>query len=146
MVAGRAIFEGDIVLGPAVGLQREQEDPVGTVILRPPALWPGGLIPYTVEDGTSPRCIAAAIEHWTKRTPIRFSRRKQETNYLCFKQEEACSSYVGMRGGQQDITIGAEATVGNVIHQIGHAVGLWHEQDRRDRDDYLLIVSENIHP
>lgn len=57
-----------------------------------------------------------------------------------------CSSHVGRTGaGAQQVTI-AEACgeVGHAAHELGHAIGLWHEHSRLDRDKFITIHWENI--
>ena len=56
------------------------------------------------------------------------------TNFVC-----SCSSEVGRvdPGKGQDISLGEERCLkqGTVAHEAGHALGLWHEQSRMDRDE-----------
>jgi len=69
-----------------------------------------------------------------------------EPDYLSFEQRDGCWSWVGRQQGKQVISLEPGCGVGAAIHEIGHAVGLWHEHSRADRDDHVEILWDNIIP
>ena len=57
-------------------------------------------------------------------TNLEFVKRSGQSNYIYFTPGSGCSSYVGMVGGKQNITLADACSTGNTIHEIGHAIGL----------------------
>jgi Astacin (Peptidase family M12A)/Ricin-type beta-trefoil lectin domain-like len=154
VINGEAIFEGDIVLGSVDEMERlvaeiiKEKDTKARAVIIPGAQfrWPGGVVPFTIDpELPDTGRVSDAIDHWHSRTGIRLVARTNEQNFVTFRPGDGCSSHIGMRGtGQQFITLAPGCNKGSTIHEIGHAVGLWHEQSREDRDRFIRILFENI--
>lgn len=117
--------------------------------------WPMGIVPYRIDGGDFPigsserEAIDDAILHWNENTVFQIVPRNGETDYVLFTLHNmSCSSDVGKTGGEQrvrcDLTSSGGFMTGNVIHEIGHTVGLWHEHTREDRDQFISIDFSNI--
>ena len=166
VVDGLAVFEGDVILGTAeevAGWSTEewrlasgrQSSRLRTAASPgnrqdgTPCIWPGGIIPYVIDDDVPGRDrILRAIGEWDTRTVLRFvERTSQHQDYLHYTLGSVSGTWLCAGDSPGNVVIQIEPGGSNyevILHGIGHAIGWAHEQQRRDRDRWVTVFSENI--
>lgn len=157
---GLAIIEGDIDIGPATEIARTRAELLarqgptgegvrfGVVNDSASRYWTNGIVGYEIENNvTYPQRVLDAIAHIEARVHgIDLQPRTNHSNYIIFRRSTAdgCSSPVGRMGGGQVVYLNDSCSTGQVVHEIGHSLGMQHEHSRCDRDTYITIHWNNI--
>ncbi|VUD62768.1 Flavastacin [Thalassocella blandensis] len=109
--------------------------------------WPNSTVPYVISAASQgdTAAILAGMNLISSRTAVKFVPRTNQADYIEVIKGSGCWSYVGRNGGRQELSIGNGcAYAGIVAHEFTHALGMWHEQSRADRDNYVRINYANI--
>lgn len=92
--------------------------------------------------------LSDAIEKLQQKTCLKFLPHGGEKDFIVIQNEATgCWSSVGKTGGPQTVnyqTPGCLIKLGTVMHELLHAVGFYHEQNRFDRDRHVRINTKNI--
>ena len=55
----------------------------------------------------------------------------------------SCWSWLGHQGDAQTVFLNG-CSSGSIVHELGHALGLYYEQFRCDRDDHVIVTMANV--
>jgi len=127
----------------------------GAAIIGAKYRWPKKIIPYKIEKSiTQTSHIYSAMKEWMEQTCIVFkpasssvAREVGHSDAAIIFSDSGCYSPVGYQnGGFQKISL---ANAGcnyhsTALHELGHTIGLHHEQCRMDRDNYVKILFNKI--
>ncbi len=152
VVEGMAVAEGDMILGPVDEVRRGRfaagpaKGRSGLAVINPALRWPDNRVLYVVDPGLVNQArVTQAIQEWEEKTPFRFVERTTETDFVRFRRVgSGCSASLGRVRGEQVVNLADACSLGNTIHEIGHAVGFYHTQSRRDRHTYVAANYANI--
>lgn len=156
---GMAVWDGDIVLGPVGVVARPLFG--GAAHKTMGRRWTNSVVRYRFDSSVNSYArdnINAELAKIEAVTPIDFVDigASESGNYVeyraqLYKQSDTRAGWaeqIGMNGGEQSITFNGQPASddddGTIAHETLHAVGLFHEQSRPDRDAYVVVDNDCI--
>lgn len=162
-IDGYAVLQGDIVLGTTEEVLRKGAGVESRGIKMDysgffGARWSNNVVPYRyttrVVDSTK-TVVESAMQEWESRMSaegVALDFRPVRTGDVDILEIDAdpgdgCWAALGRRGGVQKLNLGTGCSYKSIaLHELGHTLGLFHEQGRCDRDTYVAINTANIDP
>jgi len=146
---GSGNFDGDIILDPdELEAVKKSPNTYASIIS---GRWPNGVLPYMIDPELEKQYsakinIQKAIADYEKYTCLKFVKRTDEREFLRFYLGDGCSASIGykpLRTNHVSLGKGCHSKA-TILHEIGHAIGFDHEQNRIDRDSFVKLKWDNI--
>jgi len=117
--------------------------------------WPDGRIPVEIDESvyTTNSCeiVRNALDYINSKTCLIYYPRNAENDYVSIRviddpnKQRGGSSPVGKQGGKQDVSMSkGQFDKFSIVHELMHAAGVFHEQSRQDRDNFINIDFSNV--
>lgn len=150
------ILNGDIVVGDDLKRPMAYQRAIPAIPGIPSSifLWPNGQLPIEIdrsvyEFGMDATVRQAVAEYNNKVSNLCLVSHTNEKDYVRLVIESDLGSAgglsaVGRQGGEQLVRIAAGQPASVIIHELMHAIGFWHEQNRPDRDRFISVNMGNV--
>lgn len=146
---GRMLVEGDMLV-PLDYYSRSINAPTAPDAFYRPNLWTDGIVPYRFDSSVtavSQTLALAAMQEWQNVANVSFQACSPcSGDFVTIRNSMGNSADIGRVGGEQFVSINAWNDRFVIVHEFGHTLGLRHEQNRPDRDTYVIINMQNIAP
>lgn len=109
--------------------------------------WLGGVIPYAFDPTLSAEqkeTYLDGLREYELAGNITFIPRTPETQYVLFKYSPTGPNLVS--GSNPQVVEINLLTRGQICHEMGHSLGLEHEHQRADRNDFIQVNYGNVVP
>ncbi|MFK7884173.1 MAG: M12 family metallopeptidase [Phycisphaerales bacterium] len=113
------------------------------------ATWPDNVIPFAFSGNvtlSNQLAMLNAMGELTRVADVKFIERTDQSDYIFIQDSDVNNSFVGRVGGEQIINIFNWNFEFIMVHELMHAIGVWHEQSANDRDTFVTVLEQNIRP
>jgi len=110
-------------------------------------LWPGGIVHYQIDAAVTQvnrDRLRIAMDELQTFANVTFVPRTTQTAHIYVQNSTVNNSFVGRIGGSQIVNLFNFDYRYIIIHELMHALGTWHEQNRSDRDTFVTINLANV--
>ena len=114
--------------------------------------WQDGIIPFYLTGEFSNDEVDAineAMDQWEENCGVWFQMvtpRSYAYEIIKTEQSNTWASSIGENNVYNHMYFGSgSGAMGHVLHELGHCLGLLHEHQRPDRDEYVMIVWDKIY-
>jgi hypothetical protein len=118
----------------------------------PGSLWPGGIVYYQITNGSSAVTSAIGISNADFSGVVTWMSGTGSGTYVNIDLDSSDTSgscdvnSIGYPGAGKVVTMGGSGScsIATILHEMGHIIGLYHEQTRTDRDSYITMNYDNV--